>query len=264
MEQYYLDVAKIDNADIVILPESAIPLLRQLLPPETLQRFADTARDNHAHLATGIVQETPDGLGYENAVINLSQYDFRQPENIPYYAKNHLVPFGEFRPLPALTAGLYNMMNMPLSDFSRGGKNQQPLLLAQQKVAFNICYEDSFGDELVQSTKEATLMANVSNMGWFGRSNAMEQQLQHSQARSLENGRYMVRATNNGITAIINPNGQVVAFLPRDTHDILIGEIEGYTGQTPYMKMGGSFPLIIVLSGILILLMGWKRKNFRH
>ncbi|MBQ9681830.1 MAG: apolipoprotein N-acyltransferase [Neisseriaceae bacterium] len=264
MEQYYLDVAKIDNADIVILPESAIPLLRQLLPPETLQRFADTARDNKAALATGIVQETPDGLGYENAVINLSQYDFRQPENIPYYAKNHLVPFGEFRPLPALTAGLYNMMNMPLSDFSRGGKNQQPLLLAQQKVAFNICYEDSFGDELVQSAKQASLMANVSNMGWFGRSNAMEQQLQHSQARSLENGRYMVRATNNGITAIINPHGQVVAFLPRDTHDILIGEIEGYTGQTPYMKMGGSLPLIIALALILcglLLVNRYSHKN---
>ena len=263
MEQYYLDVAKIDNADIVILPESAIPLLRQLLPPETLQRFADTARDNKAALATGIVQETPDGLGYENAVINLSQYNVSLPENIPYYAKNHLVPFGEFRPLPALTAGLYNMMNMPLSDFSRGGKGQKPLILAQQKVAFNICYEDSFGDELVQSAKQASLMANVSNMGWFGKSNAMEQQLQHSQARSLENGRYMVRATNNGITAIINPQGVVIARLPRDTHDVLIGEIKGYTGQTPYMKMGGSLPFIIALALILIgvLIMGRKKIN---
>ncbi|MBP3222015.1 MAG: apolipoprotein N-acyltransferase [Neisseriaceae bacterium] len=259
MEQYYLDVAKIDNADIIILPESAIPLLRQMLPPETLQRFADTARDNKAALATGIVQETPDGLGYENAVINLSQYNFRQPENIPYYAKNHLVPFGEFRPLPALTAGLYQMMNMPLSDFSRGGKNQQPLLLAKQKIAFNICYEDSFGDELVQSAKQASLMANVSNMGWFGRSNAMALQLQHSQARSLENGRYMVRATNNGITAIINPFGEVIAQLPRDTHDILIGEIQGYTGQTPYMRMGGSTPLVIACALILLGLLVSKK-----
>lgn len=251
IQMYYDQVARLHDVDIAILPESAIPLIRQTLPEGVIAQFASTAKRNNIALAMGIIQYTPEQDGYENAVINLEAFNPEAPDDIPYYAKNHLVPFGEFRPLPILTGWLYKLMNMPLSDFSRGGTDQAPLELANQKVAFNVCYEDSFGDELIDSAKQSSLLANVSNMGWFGSSNAMDIQLQHSQARALELGRYMVRATNNGMTAAIAPNGRITALIPRDTEQTLVTTVYGYHGETPYMRMGGTWPLVALIFVVL-------------
>lgn len=259
VERYYGQVAE-SRADIVILPETAIPMMRQDLPQGLIDQFATRAEANGSALAVGISQYTSDGLGYENAVINLTGYRHEQPDNIPYYAKNHLVPFGEYKPLPWLTEPLYQLMNMPLADFKRGGSAQTPFQMANQKVAFNICYEDGFGDELIASAKQSTLLANASNMAWYGKSNAMFQHLQQSQARSMELGRYMVRSTNTGATAIIDPKGRIVSQTVPDTAAVLEGRIEGYTGETPYMKMGGSLPLMAVLAAVAaVLFLAGKR-----
>lgn len=258
LQRYYEQVAG-SQADIVILPETALPVMRQDLPEGIINQFADQAQRNGSALALGIAQYTADGQGYVNAVISLDGYNPEQPEQIPFYAKNHLVPFGEYVPLPALTGWLYRHMNMPLSGFTPGGDGQPPLRLGNQRVAFNICYEDSFGDELIASAREASLLANVSNMAWYGDSHAMDQHLQQSQTRALELGRYMVRATNTGMTAIINPQGQITALLPRNSTQVLEGEIEGYRGQTPYMRMGGSLPMVLALVLWLALVYGWSR-----
>lgn len=261
VERYYGQVAG-SRADIVILPETAIPMMRQDLPQGLIDQFAARAQANGSALAIGISQYTSDGLGYENAVINLAGYRPEQPDHIPYYAKNHLVPFGEYKPLPWLTEPLYQLMNMPLADFKRGGNAQTPFQMANQKVAFNICYEDGFGDELIASAKQSTLLANASNMAWYGTSNAMFQHLQQSQARSMELGRYMVRSTNTGATAIIDPKGRIVSQTVPDTEAVLEGKIEGYTGETPYMKMGGSLPLIILLGlAAAVLFVAGKRRR---
>lgn len=247
-------------ADLVILPETALPLMRQTLQkryPGVLEQFAATAQANGSALAVGIAQYSKDGSGYHNAVIDLSRSPAEYGNHPPFYAKNHLVPFGEYKPLPALTTPLYRRMNMPLADFLPGGEVQKPLAFANQQVAFNICYEDGFGDELIASARHATLLANVSNMGWYGQSNAMFQQLQQSQTRALELGRYMVRATNNGVTAIINPQGRVIAQAPTDSRTVLHGRIQGYRGQTPYMRMGGSWPLITILI-VIALVLPWR------
>ena len=161
----------------------------------------------------------------------MSEYHNSTSDVIPYYAKNHLVPFGEYKPLPAITERLYKVMDMPLSDFQKGGDNQAPLVMKDQKVAFNICYEDGFGDELIATAKRSTLLANISNMAWYGKSNAMYQQLQQSQARAMELGRYMVRATNTGATAIISPKGTIVAEAQPDTETVLEGHVKGYIGE---------------------------------
>lgn len=256
IQTYFNQVANSD-ADIIILPETAIPIMRQDLQqqhPGVLAQFAYEAQRNGSALATGIAQYNQDYTGYLNAVINLSHYRPDEPNNIPYYAKNHLVPFGEYKPLPWLTERLYRLMNMPLADFSRGGNGQAPLLLGNQKIAFNICYEDGFGDELIASAKQSTLLANVSNMAWYGKSNAMYQHLQQSQTRALELGRYMVRATNTGATAIISPQGNIQALAPINTETVLIGNIQGYTGETPYMRLGGSRPLIFALIALALTL----------
>lgn len=256
--QRYFDMVKATQADIVILPETALTVMRQDLPPDVLAAFADTAQNNDSALAIGIAQYTDGGTNYENAVIDLSHYNPEKPDSIPYYAKNHLVPFGEYKPLPWLTEPLYRLMNMPLSDFKRGGNAQTPFTMGQQKVAFNICYEDGFGDELIASAQQSTLLANASNLAWYGRSNAMYQHLQQSQARALELGRYMVRATNTGATAIIDPKGRITQSLPADTVATLEGKIEGHTGETPYMKLGSSWPLIsiITLSAAILFSLG--------
>ena len=258
IQKYYEQVSK-TNADIVILPETAIPVMRQNLPENILSQFAEQAQSNGSALAIGISQYTADGNGYENAVINL--YRYSGDSALPYYAKNHLVPFGEYKPLPFITNPLYKLMNMPLSDFRSGSSNQAPLLMKDQKVAFNICYEDGFGDELIATARQSTLLANISNMAWYGESNAMYQQLQQSQARAMELGRYMVRATNTGATAIISPKGSIIAEATPNTDTVLTGHIKGYTGETPYMKMNGSRWLIGGLSIIALLLFALRRRN---
>ena len=253
--QRYLSQTAQARADIVILPETAIPVILQDLPESVPEAFAQAARQNGSALAVGVIRYTDDGTGYQNSVIDLTGYSAQNAQNLPAYTKNHLVPFGEYKPLPAITEPLYRMMNMPLAGFERGGRAQAPLILANQRVAFNVCYEDGFGDELIASAKQASLLANVSNLGWFIRSNAVHQHLQISQTRALELGRYMVRATNTGATAIINPQGRVVKLAPPDTRTVLEGTIEGYRGETPYMKMGGSLPLVCGLLCLAVLLM---------
>ncbi len=258
INRYYEQVDR-TQADIMILPETAIPDLKHQLQLGTLNQFANSAVRNKMALAIGIPQLTADGRGYLNSVISLDHADLSQTEalesvSLPSYSKNHLVPFGEYIPLPSITGWLYELMNIPLAGMSAGGYNQKPLHLANQTVAFNICYEDSFGDELIQPASQSSLLANVSNMAWYGNSAAMDLHLQQSQARALELGRYMVRSTNTGQTAIIAPNGQIDALAPRDTATVLMGSIAGYKGQTPYMKMGSSWPMAYAFSVILLLL----------
>lgn len=250
-QRYYEQVSH-TKAQIVVLPETAFPQFLQVLEPGLLEQFADVASRNGSTLAIGIPALTSDGSGYLNSVINLAYFVPEDLSSLQIYSKNHLVPFGEYKPLPSITQPLYTMMNMPLADFQRGGMGQKPLDMAGEKVAFNICYEDGFGDELIASAKHATLLANVSNMAWYGDSNAMWQQLQQSQARALELGRYMIRATNTGVTAIISPQGKILKYLEPNQEAVLEGVVQGQTGETPYMKIGGSLPLIYTLLMIAI------------
>lgn len=251
--QRYFEQLSQTKAKIVLLPETAFPDLLQNTPIEIVQKFAEQAKANGNALAVGIPAETADGKGYLNAMINLSNYT-QEPDKMQVYAKNHLVPFGEFRPLPQYTAKLYQYMNMPLSDLKRGGIGQEPFNMNGVQMALNICYEDGFGDELIASAKKATVLANASNMAWYGKSNAMWQQLQQSQARALELGRYMIRATNTGVSAIVSPRGQVVKFAQPNTATVLESEVVEMYGQTPYMRMGSSWPIfygLLFLIGLL-------------
>lgn len=256
IQHYYNQIAN-THADIMILPETAIPVIYESLPENIVKQFVWQANHNGTALAIGIVKLTPDKTGYLNTVVNLQNYNQDSGEPT-YYAKRHLVPFGEFIPFSQWLGWLYNMAQIPLSILTPGIQSN-PLNLAGHKVAFNICYEDGFGDELIASARQANLLANVSNMAWFGQSYARDQQLQLSQARALELGRYMVRATNTGMTAIINQKGQIQALLPPDVEQVLIGEVQGYVGETPYMRWGGSTPWICLGVGwLLILLCGQK------
>ncbi len=256
LRTYYQQVAT-THADLMILPETALPVFLDDLPSGYLTMLTGDAARNNMAVATGIARRTSDGRGYLNAVVAIT--DPKQP----FYAKDHLVPFGEFVPLPGLIGWIYQYMNMPMSGFSRGGANQRPLTLAGQQIAFNICYEDSFGEELIGPAAHATLLANVSNLAWFGKSVAMSQHLQLSQARALETGRTMLRATNTGMTAIIRHDGEIAAIAAPDTQQVLQGLVQGRTGMTPYMRVGNQ-PVIIGCLLLTLLAMGlgqWQRRR---
>ena len=164
------------------------------------------------------------------------------------YSKHHLVPFGEF--IPPMFRWFTQMMNIPLGDFARGGLVQAPWSLAGQRVSTNICYEDLFGEELAAAFADPlvapTVLVNLSNIGWFGDTVAIDQHLQISRLRAMELGRPMLRATNTGATAAIDHRGVVTHSLPRLTRDRLAVEVEGRTGLTPYaawVSRAGLWPL---------------------
>lgn len=216
---------------LLVLPETALPLFLHQVPQDYLAELAAHARRNGGDLLVGIVEGSPNGR-YFNSVVSYGTASTQR------YRKSHLVPFGEFIPLRPVLAWIVNTLAIPLQDFSRGRIDQRPLAVAGQRVAVNICYEDVFGEEIIRQLPEATLLANVSNVAWFGRSIAPQQHLQISQARALESGRYMLRATNTGVTAVIDPRGEVVASAPEFTTAVVSRMVTGYAGATPYVRWG--------------------------
>ena len=126
-------------------------------------------------------------------------------------------------------------------------------------MAVNICYEDAFGEEIIRQLPEATLLVNVSNVAWFGRSIAPSQHLQISQARALETGRYMLRATNTGVTAVIGPDGRVLGVAPEFKMAAVTHAVQGYEGATPYVRMGNGAAL--ALCALLMAAFAWMRRR---
>jgi apolipoprotein N-acyltransferase len=154
---------------------------------------------------------------------------------------------------------IVGVLAIPLQDFSRGSVDQQPLDVAGQRVAVNICYEDVFGEEIIRQLPQATMLVNVSNVAWFGRSIAPQQHLQISQMRALETGRYMLRATNTGVTAVIDTRGHVVKAAPEFTTATVTHTVPGYQGTTPFVRWGNYVALLIAV-GMLVIAVFMPRK----
>jgi apolipoprotein N-acyltransferase len=230
-------------ADLVVLPESVLPLPLSYLPEPTLDALTAVPGRVGTALIFGIFIEDPPGH-YFNSAIGLAP-----GTGIPQrYSKRHLVPFGEF--IPWGFRWFVDLMKMPIGDQQRGDAYQPPLQLAGQKIAVTICYEDLFGAEIRRYWRDParapTLLLNLSNLGWFDDSLALPQHLQISRMRALETGRPMLRATNTGATAIIDARGSVVAQLPYLTRDVLSGTIQGYGGDTPYLRFGEAPALVLI------------------
>ncbi len=227
----YQRLAAASAARLIVLPETALPLFLDEAPPDYLAQLATHARNNGGDILLGIPERIA-GRGYYNSVISLGS---APPQA---YRKNHLVPFGEFVPLKPLFGWFFEVADIPLLDFSRGTTTPEPLAVAGARIAVNICYEDAFGAEIIRQLPGATLLVNVSNVAWFGRSVAPRQHLQISQARALETGRYMLRATNSGMTAIIDAHGRIQAVAPEFETATVNGTAQDYGGATPYVRWG--------------------------
>jgi len=260
--QLYRDMIRAAPADLIATPETALPLLSRQLPADYLDSLTAFARRSGSRILVGIpVSDGP--MQYTNSVL-----DFGASAAPSYrYDKHHLVPFGEF--IPAGARWFVDMMRIPLGDFTRGAVLQAPFAVKDQQVLPNICYEDLFGEEIADQLAagyfyggpQATILLNASNIAWFGDTIALPQHLQISQMRSLETGRPMLRATNTGMTAYIEPNGTVAAQLPPFTQGVLSATVQGYSGRTPYILFGNALPLGLALLSLGAAWLAYRRKR---
>ncbi|MGE0496198.1 MAG: apolipoprotein N-acyltransferase [Ramlibacter sp.] len=240
---------------LVVAPETAVPVLPQQLPGD----YWDALQARFASGQQAVLFGVPLGSyqrGYTNSVVG-----FRPGSPTYQFDKHHLVPFGEF--IPPFFRWFTEMMDIPLGDFNRGAVGQASFEWQGQRLAPNICYEDLFGEELgarfADPATAPTVFVNVSNIGWFGDSVAIDQHLQISRMRALEFERPMIRATNTGATVIIDAAGQVTQSLPRLTRGALVGEVEGRSGTTPYawwVSRFGLWPLWVL--GLGVVLLAWR------
>jgi apolipoprotein N-acyltransferase len=253
--QWYAEQLQLSRSALVVAPETAVPLLPQQLPEGYLGALEQRFSNGQAALIGMPLGSY--AQGYTNSVIGLAAGQ-TQPWR---YDKHHLVPFGEF--IPPLFKWFTRMMNIPLGDFNRGGLGQPSLPVAGQRVAPNICYEDLYGEELATRFGDPalapTVFANVSNLGWFNNSVAIDQHLAISRVRALEFQRPFVRATNTGATVILDHQGTVLKALPRLTRGVLEGEVQGRTGTTPFAWWAsrlGLWPLWILC--LAVCLLAWR------
>ncbi len=240
------------GARLIVWPESALPVLADTIP-EYLARLRETGRAHHAEFAIGLVNYVTATQQYFNGLLVMSDV------GDGWYYKRHLVPFGEYFPVPSFVRSWLRLMSLPYDDISAGSARQPILSAAGQKLGLTVCYEDAFGSEQLGILRDATLLINVTNNAWFGDSTAPHQHLQISRMRALEAGRYLLRATNDGITAAIDPRGHVIARLPQFKEAVLRADMQPMAGLTPYAR-AGNYPVVIGALGLLALA-AWRRRQ---
>jgi len=262
MRRYYSLTAEAWGARLIVWPEAALPALANDIP-DYLRRLQSQGRAHDADIAIGLVNHEPATKRYYNGLLVLSgsggDGSSGGGSGRGWYYKRHLVPFGEYFPVPALVRSWLRLMSLPYDDISAGDEHQPTLSAAGQKLGLTICYEDAFGSSQLQVLREATLLINVTNNAWYGNSTAPHQHLQIARMRALEAGRYLVRAANDGITAAIGPHGEIVARLPQFQEAVLRADVEPTTGLTPYARLG-NYPVVIG-AGLLLAVAVWRRRR---
>lgn len=230
------------DARLIVLPETALPLFFDQIPPDYMAELKAHTALRNSRILLGTVERTAAAGAYDyyNAVAMVGG---TEAEATRYY-KSHLVPFGEY--IPWGFGWVLQILKIPLTDFARGDVQQPPFAVGEQRVAANICYEDAFGAEIIRALPAATLLVNVSNVAWFGRSWAADQHFQMSQMRSLETSRWMLRSTNTGVTGAIDERGRAVGVLPQHEPGVLNVPAQGHAGLTPFARWG-NWPVLIGL-----------------
>ncbi len=247
----YRELIAANPAQLTLLPETALPVFLEQVPPDYIATLKQLASRQGGDLIVGTL--TGDGEHYYNSAISLGS------SPLQVYSKQHLVPYGEF--IPPGFAWFMAYANIPMSSFSRGPAKQAPLAVTGRQVAVNICYEDVFGEEIIGALPAAGILANLSNTAWFGRSLAQPQHLQIAQLRAAETGRPMLRATNTGMTAIVNADGTLHSALAPFTTGVLKGEIRAHRGMTPYARFGNWLALGLMATLALLGLTGKRQRT---
>jgi len=243
--------------DLVVWPETAVPILQS-----QGQYFVDGIAANLAEegrtLITGIPVDTQDADGLR--IYNGIMVGGSEPRS--QYLKQKLVPFGEYVPLEDLLRGLIDFFDLPMSSFSRGPADQPPLQAAGYALAPLICYEAVYPDFAARLAAQSELLITISNDSWFGSSIGPLQHLQMAQMRAIEAQRWMIRATNNGVTALVDPRGSIRERIPQFQQEVLIGEVQPMTGLTPYLRWR-SWPLVLLAILVLVPCVVRRRRDIR-
>ncbi|KAA0012525.1 apolipoprotein N-acyltransferase [Billgrantia pellis] len=239
----YLEMTRehAEGADLIVWPEAALPMFEDEAEPLLARAQAHLEPDGA--LLTGILQREGRGL-YYNSVIGLGNAEGG-------YRKAHLVPFGEYLPLERWLRGTIAFFDLPMPAMTPGPSGQPPIHAAGIPIGNAICYEIIYADLVAERARKAELLLTVSNDTWFGESIGPLQHLQMARLRALENGRYVIRATNNGVTAVIDPQGRIVARAPQFETVALRAEAVPMQGLTPFTRTG-SWP-VWLLAGLLLL-----------
>jgi apolipoprotein N-acyltransferase len=232
------------GAKIIVWPESAVPVLAHdaVVYLEAIRRES-AARGSDVML--GLLD-----FDLETGEIRNGLYAMGA-EGDGWYYKRRLVPFGEYFPVPEAVRNWMRLRSLPYYDMTPGGEQQPPLEAGGERLAATICYEDAYGADQLAGLAGTTLLVNVTNNAWFGDSSAPHQQLQMARFRALEAGRYLMRATSNGVTAVIGPQGDVLRTIPQFRAGILKATVQPRSGLTPYARTG-NWPILTVAFMFLI------------
>ena len=239
---------------LIVWPESAPADVANEIVPYITHLYRE-ARAHGAALVIGVLRADsgPGGTTrYFNSVAALG-------DQVSWYDKHHLVPFAEFFPVPQFVRGWMRLMSLPYSDFTPGPKVQPTLPAAHLELGVTVCYEDAYGSTMLQVLPRADALVNVTNDAWFGHSSARHQHLQIARMRALEAGRYLVRAANDGISAVIGPHGEILARAPEFTPVALVSQIVPYAGLTPYARVGNW--LVVSLATLALAYGLWVRND---
>ena len=232
------------DSRLILWPEAAITVFHHEVADNYLAQLAAEARTHGTDIVLGIPVLDHSTRRYYNSLLSLGATP-------GFYHKRHLVPFGDYLPLAEWLRGLIHFFDLPMSGFSAGPDSQPLLEAAGQKIAAAICYEDIFGEELIQGLPQASLLVNATNNAWYGNSFAPHQHLEMSRMRALETGRYMLRVTTNGVSAIIDARGKILGRSPQFQTHVLTGEAVPRRGATPYVLLGNG-PMVLLLGLVLL------------
>ncbi|HAJ91877.1 MAG TPA: apolipoprotein N-acyltransferase [Gammaproteobacteria bacterium] len=241
------------DVDLVVWPETAIPAFYDQVEDNFIAYLETELEKTGISLITGVPVLEKATWEYYNAVISLGGEQ-------AFYYKQHLVPYGEYLPLRWLIGNTLDALAVPNADFSSGGASQPLLQAAGYPVSSSICYEIVFGEQIIRDLPEAAMLVNISNDAWFGNSLAPHQHLEMTRMRAKETGRPMLRATNTGISAVIDHKGRIVEQGPQFEIAVIRSAVVPMQGATPYVLLGNTPVIIFSFVGLLWCWSACRRK----
>lgn len=233
LQQYYADSSDNWQSQIIVWPEAAIPTFPENIP-SFIDKLNQEAKAHHTTIISGIPLAQFDAINNKTNYYNaIASFGAKQH----YYYKRHLVPFGEYTPLPKIFQWCMQHLTIPMSDFAKGPQRQQPFDVNGIIIAPFVCYEIAYPSLALDYLPQAHLFLTVSDDSWFGRSVAATQHLEIARMRSAESGRYQLVTTNTGVTAVIDDHGYIVKQAPSFQRTVVNSEVQPMQGATPWVKL---------------------------
>lgn len=237
------------DSQVIIWPEASIPAYLSDVDDYYIKPLEAEAKQHNVDLIVSLPMQDAMSDAVYNGVLALGKLRGE-------YKKNHLLPFGEYLPLQPVSGFVLKLLGIRLGSFTVGGDSQELLKAGGYAFSTSICYEDAFGTEVIRNVAHAAFLVNVTNDAWFGDSIEPHQHMQIARMRALESGRYLLRATNTGLTGVVGPNGKIIKQAPLFETAVLTGYFKPMAGMTPYAHIGDMFIimfLVVLLTVILVI-----------